>query len=90
MQEFSRVQTDMREEFLEQVKAEVIQAFSAPGQSPSEVAEALKNGLDARFGPTWHAVVGRSFGSDVMHEAFSYLCCAYGPWTVLLFKAGYL
>lgn len=28
----------------------------------------IKKELDKRYGPTWHCVVGRNFGSYVTHE----------------------
>ncbi|VDN96268.1 unnamed protein product [Rodentolepis nana] len=34
-----------------------------------EVASHVKKAFDREFGPTWHCVVGRNFGSYVTHEA---------------------
>ena len=44
--------------------------------------------MDARFGPTWHCVVGRHFGSYVTHETRSFAYFYLGPLAVLLFKSG--
>ena len=40
-----------------------------------------------RFGKTWHAVVGRNFGSFVVHESRSFIYFYIGKVAVLLFKA---
>jgi dynein light chain LC8-type len=53
-----------------------------------DVAAHVKKEMDARFGPTWHCVVGRHFGSYVTHETRSFAYFYLGPLAVLLFKSG--
>lgn len=36
-------------------------------QSPREIAGHIKNHFDALYGPAWHCIVGRSYGSFVTH-----------------------
>lgn len=88
--EFYDIVTDMSEQFREQVEGIVRNALSVAGKQASDYAEEIKNKLDEQFGPTWHVIVGRSFGSDVTHEAYNYLNCGFGPWSLVIFKAGYL
>ncbi len=40
-------------------------------QSPREIAGHIKLGFDTAFGPCWHCVVGRSYGSFVTHGRIS-------------------
>ena len=35
--------------------------------SPRDIAGHIKMGFDALYGPCWHCIVGRSFGSFVTH-----------------------
>lgn len=41
-----------------------------------DMAAHIKRAADERYGPTWHVIVGRSFGSFVTHESkrFIYFC----------------
>ena len=36
-----------------------------------DIAAQIKKDFDKRYGPTWHVVVGKNFGSYVTHGAFS-------------------
>lgn len=53
-----------------------------------DVAAAIKTEFDRKFGPTWHCVVGRSFGSYVTYETKRFTYFYVGHIAVLLFKAG--
>ena len=44
--------------------------------------------FDKKFGPTWHCIVGRNFGSFVTHETKHFLYMYLGQVAVLLFKSG--
>lgn len=44
--------------------------------------------LDRLFGQTWHAVVGKSFGSYVTHESKYFIYFYIGPLAFLLFRTG--
>eukprot|EP00656_Telonema_subtile_P045044 TRINITY_DN5130_c0_g1_i1.p1 TRINITY_DN5130_c0_g1~~TRINITY_DN5130_c0_g1_i1.p1 ORF type:complete len:142 (+),score=35.31 TRINITY_DN5130_c0_g1_i1:158-583(+) len=39
-----------------------------------ELATYIKRGFDKKFHPTWHCIVGRSYGSEVGHEE---QCCLF-------------
>lgn len=53
-----------------------------------DVAAFIKTEFDRKFGPTWHCVVGRSFGSYVTYETKRFTYFYVGQIAVLLFKAG--
>ncbi|XP_064488707.1 uncharacterized protein LOC135400746 [Ornithodoros turicata] len=53
-----------------------------------DVAAFIKTEFDRKFMPTWHCVVGRSFGSYVTYETKRFTYFYVGQVAVLLFKAG--
>lgn len=62
---------------------------SAPKTSrpnPTHLARALKKEFDDAYGPAWHCVVGKSFGSFVTHSPAGFLYFSIDSLSVLLFK----
>ena len=53
-----------------------------------DIAAYIKKEFDKKHGPTWHAVVGRSFGSYVTHESKHFIYFYMGQIAILLFKSG--
>ena len=53
-----------------------------------DVAAYIKKEFDKKYNPTWHAVVGRNFGSYVTHETKHFIYFYLGQVAVLLFKSG--
>ena len=53
-----------------------------------DVAQSIKLEFDKKYGPSWHCVVGTSFGSFVTHDTKNFIYFYLGPIAVLLFKAG--
>ncbi|BGP17774.1 hypothetical protein JCM10213_001724 [Rhodosporidiobolus nylandii] len=53
-----------------------------------DIAAYIKRDFDKRCGPTWHAVVGKNFGSFCTHESGHFLYFYMGNIAILLFKAG--
>lgn len=53
-----------------------------------DVATFLKKELDQLYGPTWHVIVGKSFGSYVTHEQGYFIYFYIGELAFLLFKSG--
>ncbi|KAJ1883538.1 hypothetical protein H4R99_000505 [Coemansia sp. RSA 1722] len=78
---------DMNENMQNDVSEIAKQAFAA-SEVEKDIAAAIKRDCDKKFGPTWHVVVGRNFGSYVTHETghFIYFYCNHTA--VLLFKSG--
>ncbi|KAM3183690.1 Dynein light chain 2, cytoplasmic [Hymenolepis weldensis] len=52
-----------------------------------EVASHVKKAFDRDFGPTWHCIVGRNFGSYVTHETNCFIYFYLRSIAVLLYKS---
>jgi len=51
-------------------------------------AKAIKEGLDRKFGPTWHCIVGDGFAVDVTMQKTTCLFGFYnGNVAILIFKS---
>ncbi|KAA0195864.1 Adenosinetriphosphatase [Fasciolopsis buskii] len=53
-----------------------------------DIAAHIKKESDKRFGPTWHCVCGRNFGSYVTHESKHFIYFYIGQVAIMLFKSG--
>lgn len=53
-----------------------------------DIACHVKREFDQKHGPTWHCIVGRSYGSYVTHETKNFLYFYCGQLAFLLFKSG--
>ena len=51
-----------------------------------QCARGIKEGLDRKFGQTWHVCVGEGFGFNVTHQAKNMLHLYYGHVGVVCFK----
>lgn len=54
-----------------------------------DIAAYIKDTFESRFGPTWHCVVGRSFGSRVSYEMQHFILLKIKQTSVMIFKCGY-
>uniref|UniRef100_A0A1I8ABC1 Dynein light chain n=1 Tax=Steinernema glaseri TaxID=37863 RepID=A0A1I8ABC1_9BILA len=54
-----------------------------------DVAAHIKETFESRFGPTWHCVVGKSFGSRVSYEQQHFILLKINRTSVMIFKCGY-
>lgn len=52
-----------------------------------EIAAYVKKEFDKKYGPTWHCIVGKHYGSFVTHEAYNYMYFMLGQKSVLIFKS---
>jgi hypothetical protein len=52
------------------------------------LAKCIKKEFDATYGGVWHCVVGRNFGSFVVHQSRTFVYFYLGQTAVLLFKSG--
>jgi dynein light chain LC8-type len=53
-----------------------------------DIAGFIKREFDKKHGPTWHCIVGRSFGSYVTHETRNFIFFFLNQFGILLLKAG--
>ena len=62
-------------------------AMSAnPEATEQELAEILKIAFDQHQGPTWHSVVGRSFGAYITYESHHFIQFQLDSLAFVLFK----
>jgi len=52
-----------------------------------DIAAHIKKDFDRQYGVTWHAVVGKNFGSFVTHETKNFIYFYVGPLAFLLWKS---
>lgn len=53
-----------------------------------DIAAYIKKEFDKKYNPTWHCVVGRSFGSFVTHETKHFVYFYIGQVAIQLWKCG--
>ena len=53
-----------------------------------EIAGFIKKEFDKKFDPTWHCIVGRSFGTYVTHEDKMFIYFYLNQYGILLMKSG--
>ncbi|CAD7681131.1 unnamed protein product [Nyctereutes procyonoides] len=53
-----------------------------------DIAAHIKKEFDKKYNPTWHCIVGRNFGSYVIHETKHLIYFYLGQVAILLFKSG--
>jgi dynein light chain LC8-type len=73
-----------RQQFAVETATKAIENY----QVEKDVAAAIKKEFDAKYGPTWHCIVGRNFGSYVTHETGCFIYFYLDQIAVLLFKSG--
>ncbi|KAJ2373060.1 Dynein light chain 1, cytoplasmic [Coemansia sp. RSA 2607] len=78
---------DMNENMQSEVSEIAKQAFIS-SEVEKDIAATIKRECDKKFGPTWHVVVGRNFGSYVTHETGHFIYFYINHTAVLLFKSG--
>lgn len=54
--------------------------------NPSLIARSIKKEFDSMYGPAWHCIVGKSFGSFVTHSPGGFLYFSLESFSFLLFK----
>ncbi|GAA6061140.1 hypothetical protein JCM10212_001740 [Sporobolomyces blumeae] len=73
---------------MQEVAIQVTNEAMAAHTVEKDIAAYIKRDFDKRYGPTWHVVAGKSFGSFVTHEISRFLYFYIGNIAILLFKAG--
>ncbi|XP_047312219.1 dynein light chain 1, cytoplasmic-like [Impatiens glandulifera] len=78
---------DMKEEVQKEAIDIAVAAFEKHAVE-KDVAEQIKKDFDRRYGPTWHCIVGKNFGSYVTHETNHFVYFYLDSKAILLFKSG--
>lgn len=92
--QFVLKRVDMPEEFVEDLKTVVKEAFKPPPEDPSntpnerEIASKIKKHFDKEHEQIWHCVVGKSFGAFGTHETKHFIYLYYGEYAIQLWKCG--
>ncbi|EPS69538.1 hypothetical protein M569_05226, partial [Genlisea aurea] len=76
----------MQERAIRHTRAFLDAAAAAASPSPTLVARSLKKEFDAVYGPAWHCIAGKSFGSFVTHSPGGFVYFSADSLFVLLFK----
>jgi len=77
---------DMSEE-MQQETIDITSAALEKYNIEKDIAAQIKKEFDRRYGPTWHVVVGKNFGSYVTHETKHFIYFYVGPLAVLIWKS---
>jgi len=75
----------------EEMQSEVIELANQAMEKftvEKDIAAFIKKECDKKYNPTWHAIVGRNFGSYVTHETKHFIYFYMGQVAILLFKSG--
>ncbi|KAL7104910.1 hypothetical protein ACP275_07G012000 [Erythranthe tilingii] len=78
---------DMKEDVQKEAIEIAVAAFEK-NNVEKDVAEHIKKMFDQKYGPTWHCIVGKNFGSYVTHETNHFVYFYLDSKAVLLFKSG--
>uniref|UniRef100_A0A914C0I1 Dynein light chain n=1 Tax=Acrobeloides nanus TaxID=290746 RepID=A0A914C0I1_9BILA len=78
---------DMPEEVQQEAIDYAIQALEKYTVE-KDIAAYIKKEFDKKYGPTWHCIVGRNFGSYVTHETKHFIYFYLAQVAILLFKSG--
>ncbi|BES94331.1 Dynein light chain [Nesidiocoris tenuis] len=65
---------DMRNEAIELI----VTACEKHAANNEMAAKVIKDNLDVKFGPSWHAVVGEGFGFNISYECKTLLYLFFG------------
>ncbi|KAI1716656.1 dynein light chain type 1 domain-containing protein [Ditylenchus destructor] len=80
-------ESDMNAE-MTKASVEIVREGLRRFNQDKDVASYLKDAFEHKFGPTWHTVVGKSFGSRVSYEMNHFILLKVNQHTVLIFKCG--
>ena len=78
---------DMPEERREKAVEHILKSLES-FNTEEQMAQYIKKEFDKKYNPTWHAIVGRNFGSYVTHETKHFIYFYLGQVAILLFKSG--
>jgi len=77
---------DMSEE-MQQESVDIASAALEKYSVEKDIAAQIKKEFDRKFGPTWHVVVGKNFGSYVTHETKHFIYFYVGTLAFLIWKS---
>ncbi|XP_033754998.1 dynein light chain 2, cytoplasmic-like [Pecten maximus] len=75
---------DMAEDMQQDCATQALEKYNIE----KDIAAYIKKEFDKKYNPTWHCIVGRNFGSYVIHETKHFLYFYLRQVAILLFKSG--
>ncbi|EFO13158.1 dynein Light Chain family member [Loa loa] len=81
-------ETDMESEMVQKSMAIALEARKQYSLD-KDMALYIKQEFERRFGPTWHCVVGKSFGSSFSYEIQHFILLKLNQLSIIIFKCGY-
>tara|TARA_B110000971_G_C19790882_1_gene399728 strand:- start:277 stop:546 length:270 start_codon:yes stop_codon:yes gene_type:complete len=80
--------SDMKDSSMQQFIVDTAETASERFDREQDIAQHVKKTLDDRFTPSWHVIVGKSFGSFVTHESGHFTYFYLNNLAFLIFKSG--
>jgi dynein light chain LC8-type len=80
--------TDMSEDLQAEATELAITAMRECKNVEKDVAVQIRREFEKKYGPTWHCIVGKRFGSFCTHETGKFIYFYLGSTAFLLFKTG--
>ncbi|XP_034034276.1 dynein, light chain, LC8-type 2b [Thalassophryne amazonica] len=77
--------TDMSEDMQQDAVDCALQAME---YNIKDIAAYVKKEFDKKYNPTWHCIVGRNFGTDVILATKPFIYFYLNQVAILLFKSG--
>ena len=77
---------DMEEGSVEKIKT-LVQGVMRTTFTENDICSQIKNGLDKEFSLGWNVVVGRDFGSHVIHKTKHYMFMKVMELSILIWKS---
>eukprot|EP00347_Sterkiella_histriomuscorum_P015742 403355853 len=80
---------DMEQAMQDHARKSIFEAFENLREERF-IANKIRDDFDKVFGPSWNVIVGKNFGSHVVHQTKSYLFASYGDDEIyiLIWKSG--
>lgn len=75
--------SDMNEEMRVEAMELCVTACEKHSTNNESAAKMIKDTMDKKFGPAWHAVVGMGFGFEIAHDVKNLLYMFFGGNTAI-------
>ena len=77
---------DMTDDMQQDAIETVVQAIQTEAVF-KDIAAYLKKEFDKKYGPTWHCIAGKNYGSFVTHESQHFVYFFLDELAILLYKS---
>lgn len=77
---------DILRDAIESVRAELDAVDDFEGDGGNQVVGNIKRKFDEKWNPSWHVIIGRSYGSFVTHETRKFVSFKIYDKAVMMYK----